>query len=247
MKPILLFLLSLFFLITTSAQPKKSPWKFSSTNSLAYYSGNIKKLDVLTNNEIEKKDSAQEFSLSYLFLYGEQDDTKYLLEHLASAYYDYRPYQRLSPWMNATFLHNIYKGFDARLNAGTGLKYRFIYNDEQDWSLSAGVLLDYTDYSPPTESKVTPRTNETIWRLSIRPKIKIKLTENISIKHVTFYQPQITDFGNFIAWSQTEFSVKVYRHINLSLLYYYFYNSRPAYETISKVDQRVMVGVKVEL
>lgn len=243
------YLLYTFLLLPLSviAQEQKTPWSFSSNNSFAYFKGNVNKFDATTFNEIDHIDSTAEFSLGYQFLYGEQASNRYLLEHMASAYYDYHPHKRLSPWTNATFLHNIYKGFDMRFNAAAGVKYRFVYSKTQDWSISTGILFDHLNYTTPTESNTPQRNTENIWRLSVRPKIKVQLSKTAKIKHVSFYQPQITDFNNFIAWSQTELSVKVIKHVSVSALYYYFYNSRPAYSNISKTDQRILFGVKVEL
>lgn len=247
MKQFILIVISILITSLSYAQKKKSPWSFSSNNSFAFFSGNVNKFDAVTANELEHSDSSYEFSLDYQFLYGEQNDNKYLLEHMASAFYDYRPYKRLSPWTNATFLHNIYKGFQTRLNAAAGVKYRFIYKPDHDWSVSTGIMWDHSNFSTPTEASTSQRNTESIWRLSIRPKIKVKLSESAKLKHITFYQPELKDFNNFIAWSQTEFSVKVIEHISLSAMYYYFYNSRPAYETIFKTDQRILFGVKVDM
>ena len=197
--------------------------------------------------EVKHEDSVYEFTLNYQFLYGEQNNNRYQLEHAASAYYDFRPHKRLSPWINATFLHNQYKGFIMRFNTAAGLKYRFVYTNIQDWSLSAGLLFDHSNFTAPTETGVAQRNNENILRLSVRPKIKIKFSETADLKHVTFYQPELKDFDNFIVWSQTEISVKVVKHISLSAMYYYFYNSRPAYTNISKTDQRILFGVKIGL
>lgn len=247
MKNLIFTCLGVFVICTCLAQEKKSPWSFSSNNSFAYFKGNVNKFDAITSNEIEHDDSTYEFSLNYQFLYGEQASNKYLLEHMASAFYDYQPHKRLSPWVNATFLHNIYKGFVMRFNTAGGVKYRFYHSPTQDWSLSTGLLFDHLNYTTPTEANTPQRNNENIWRLSIRPKIKIKFSESAKLKHVTFYQPEIKDFDNYIAWSQTELSVKVVKHISVSALYYYYYNSRPAYSTISKSDQRILFGVKVEI
>ena len=234
-------------LLNVNAQEKKSNWSFSSNNAFAYFKGNINKFDASTFNTIEHNDSINEFSFDYNFLYGEQANNRYLLEHFASAFYDYKPHHRISPWVNATFLHNTYKGFTMRFNTAAGLKYRFIYTPTQDWSLSAGILWDHLNYAEPTEAGTAQRNTENVWRLSIRPKVKIKFSETAKLKHVTFYQPEIKNFYNFIAWSITEFSVKVIKHIGISASYYYFYNSQPAYNTISKTDQRILFGVKVEL
>jgi len=239
--------MGLFCIGTAGAQHKKKPCSFSSNNSFALFSGNVNKFDATTFNELEYSDSIAEFALNYQFLYGEQANSKYLLEHMASAYYDYHPYNRFSPWTNATFLHNVYKGFDVRFNAAGGIKYYFTHTETQDWSLSAGLLFDHSNFTKPLENGIVQRANENIFRLSIRPKIKIRLSKTAHLKHVTFYQPEIRDFTNLIAWSQTEFSVKVIKHISMSAMYYYFYNSRPAYNTISRIDQRILFGVKVEM
>ena len=247
MRQLTLAFICIFCALSMMAQKKKSAWSFSSNNNFAFFSGNVNKFDVITANEIEHSDSTYEFSFNYQFLYGEQNDNRYLLEHMASAYYDYRPYKKLSPWTNAAFLHNTYKGFEMRFNAGAGAKYRFIYTPTQDWSISAGLLFDHSNFTAPTEANTAQRDDENIWRLSVRPKIKIKFSESAKLKHVTFYQPEIKDFNNFIAWSQTTFSVKVIKHVSLSIMYYYFHNSRPAYTTISKTDQRILFGIKVDL
>lgn len=247
MKPISILSICIFLSISLSAQKKKSHWSFASTNSLAFFSGNVNKFDALSSNALEHEDSTYEFALRYQFLYGEQSSDRYLLEHLASAYYDYHPFARISPFANTTFLNNIYKGFDMRLNAVAGAKYRFIYTPKQDWSISAGLMYDHTDYAAPTEALTVQRATENIWRLSIRPKIKIKIGDKAKFKHFTFYQPEIKDFENYIIQSQTEFSVEVIKYTSLSILYYHFYNSRPAYDNISKRDQRLLFGIKFKI
>ncbi len=243
-----LTLLFLCILASTSLlSQKKSLWSFSSSNNLAFFSGNVNRFDLLSNNTIEHSDSTFDLSINYQYLYGEQSKTKYLLEHMASAFYDYHPHNKFSPWINTSILHNVYKGFNIRFNAATGIKYRFIYTPKQDWSISTGILYDLLNYAKPIETNLTARSPEDIWRLSIRPKIKIKLSKKARFKHITFYQPELRDFSNFIAWSQTELSVKVIEHLNLSVLYYYFYNNNPAYKNISRRDQQLLFGIKFTL
>ena len=128
-------------------------------------------------------------------------------------------------------LTNKYKGYDLKMSGLVGFKYRiYVKPAVCDYSISAAFVYDWTDFTDPT---VLLNNN---YRISIRPKIKQRLTENLTLLNLTFYQPSVLDFDDYIIHSTTKLQTKITRKLYLDLAFSYEYRSRVPSENYKHHD-----------
>ena len=56
-------------------------------------------------------------------------------------------------------------------------------------------------------------------RISLRGKIKQRIGESTQLNHTTFYQPSITDFGDYIVSSITKIENRLNQHLFLDIIF----------------------------
>ncbi len=119
---------------------------------------------------------------------------------------------------------NILQEIDFRLETGGGFKYDFIdnYSTDKDklntdLSFSAAMVYEFTNR--------LDTTREEIARLSLRPKFKQQLSENLEFSFILFWQPDVADFDDYRIIVDTGLSFKVSKSIAFILRFTSEYNS----------------------
>ena len=122
-----------------------------------------------------------------------------------------------------------------------GFKYRlFVIPSVCDYSISAAFVYDWTDF---TDATVLPNNN---YRVSVRPTIKQRLTENLTLLNLSFYQPSVLDFNDFIINSTTKLQTKLTKMLFLDLAFTYEYRSRVPSENYKKHDIMSEVSLRLK-
>lgn len=230
-----LFALALLTIGGTYAQ-----WSAGITLGTSFNSGNINKFDLSSNGEVSHKDSMFEFSGYYNLLYSEVNNLQNSEEYAGGIKFDYRPYARFTPFVLGAAYQNIYKNIDMRTSALFGAKYRVYKTDKSDYSLSAAVQYDMNKY-------VSETPDDNITRLSIRPKIKQKLGDYVTFEHITFYQPNVSDFQDYRIDSSTRLKTKINDVLAFQVSYNLDYVSKPTKVGLKKTDQYMLASLAISL
>ena len=146
MKKTILLSLAVLAALTGSAQSK---WKYHLGFGGELKDGNVNTVTIRNDGSIERNDSTLAFDAGYGIVYGEKDKVAYDKSLDVHAKVDLWQYDRWSPFVSVSYLNNKFKGFDYRLSALVGVKYRIYWDKRCDYSLSAAYVQDYTDYGDP--------------------------------------------------------------------------------------------------
>ena len=248
MKTTRLFLLLLLFSsINLFGQNK---WDFDLGLGASLNSGNVNNCNINHALGINRNDSLIALDFHYKLLYSsiinkydtgrKWEETNFEIN--GGVKMDYLQYGRFSPFLAAEVFTNKYKGYDLKLSALVGLKYRiYVKPGVCDYSISAAFVFDRSDF---TDETVLPNNN---YRISIRPRIKQKLADNLNLVHYTFYQPSVLDFGDYIINSVTTLQTKLHKKLFLDIAFTYEYRSRVPSENYRKHDILSEISVRLKI
>ena len=237
-----LFILLVFSVIYANAQNK---WHYNFGLGASLNTGNVNNCNISHDAAVNRNDSLLALDVHYKLLYssliGKNDqhweETNF--EVNGGVKTDLFQYGKYSPFLACEMLTNKYKGYDFKLSGLLGVKIR-IYSIPSvcDYSISGAFVYDWSDF---TEETLLPNNN---YRISIRPKIMQKLGENLTLSHITFYQPSVLDFGDYIIQSTTKLQTKITRMLFLDLSFTYEYRSRVPSENFKKNDILSEVSIR---
>ena len=204
-------------------------WNYDLGLGSSLNTGNVNNCNISNYASVVRNDSLLAFDFHYKFLYsslinkndiGNQwEETNF--EVNGGLKLDYLQYGKYSPFLACEMLTNKYKGYNLKMSGLVGIKYRiFVIPSVCDYSISAAFVYDWTDF---TDSTALPNNN---YRISIRPKIKQRLTDNLTLLNLTFYQPSVLDLNDYIIHSTTKLQTKITRMLFLDLAFTYEYRSR---------------------
>lgn len=233
MRKTLLAILLIALATTLSAQNK---WSYSLGFGGELKSGNVNTTIFNNDGAIERNDSIVALSAKYGIVYGMKDKVEYDRGLNASLQADLWQYDRWSPFVVGTYLNNKYKGFEYKTSLLAGVKYRiFTIADVCDYSISAAYVSDWIQYfkydkegNIAHDDRLLPQVS----RISLRLKIKQKISDIIKINHTTFYQPSLMDLNGFkslkedyVITSTTAFENKIGKNLFLDIKFSYEYRS----------------------
>lgn len=205
--------------------PAQNKWKFNIGFGGELKTGNVNTITLNNTGGIDRNDSLISFSADYGIVYGKKDSVKYDEGLTANVKFDLWQYDRWSPFLAWSYINNKFKGYNFKNSFLVGVKYRiYALNDVCDYSISAAYVYDFVEYTKD-DSHLKPQVS----RLSLRFKAKQKISDIITIKHTTFYQPSLmSDYefkDDYIITSITTFSNKIGKNLTLDLNFGYEYRS----------------------
>ncbi len=204
--------------------------------------GNTEKSGIFATASFASVDSIKEFSANLRYAFGANNEVVNQREYLVGGQCDYHPLSRLSPFVRFEFYNNEFRKIAQRYSGLLGLKYRyFVYKRTSDYSISAALLYNFEKYTSDTD---LPHAEK--MRISIRPKFKQTLMENIHLLAEVYYKPNLADFTDYMVYSIATLNFRVNRHIFLRTSYEYEYNSRPATATVKKTDTLLLGSFGVD-
>ncbi|MBQ3691245.1 MAG: DUF481 domain-containing protein [Bacteroidales bacterium] len=239
MKKIYILLLITALGLKANAQKK---WDFELGAGFSQNSGNVENMSAKNYAELQRNDSVISGEINYKFVYQREDEKETNKGLNLGLKLDLYQYGRWSPFIAVETLTNKYKGYDFKMSALTGGKYR-IFTKENicDYSLSIALVYDNVDYTPEEN-----QLDREVLRLSVRPKIKQKIGENFSIVHNTFYQPSLKNFSDYIVTSITKLSSKISSRVFLEVNFNYEYRSKLPTEDYKHYDISTDVSLKLK-
>ncbi len=242
------FLVTGLFLLITGSVFSQDQGKWNGKFSLggSYYKGNVNKIDLRSDGTVSHTDSTFEFSTSYKTIYGRTDGDENNREFKSNVKCDWKPYSIISPFLAFGAYNNIYKGYDLKLSALSGAKIVLFKDKKYNYSISAAAIYSFENYTLPKDSTEAEKPDKEKIRVSLRPKIKQQLGENVYLEHITFYQPNIVDFSDYIIETKTSLTNKLTDVLFLDLSFEYEYVSSPPSKDIEKNDFAFIVSLIVK-
>ncbi len=215
------------------------------TMGTSWFSGNIERFDFRIGGDLSHVDSAYEFNLNLNYLYSETDLRVKNREYNGGVKWDYRPLDRISPFLMVSGYSNTFKGIGLRWSGLIGAKYRIWKTESSEYSFSAALQGDLERFASAGWQEDIFAIDKKKIRLSLRPKIRQKLGP-ITLDHVTFYQPALDDFSDYRILSRTGLSTKITPNIQFGLSYDYEIQTVTPVPGIKKEDHTVMANVTVK-
>ena len=235
--------ITLIFIVLAFNVSAQKRWNFELGAGMTQNSGNVDNFSLKNYAELERNDSLISTNLNYKFVYQKEDEEETNKGFNVGLNFDLFQYGRFSPFVATELMTNKYKGYDFKISALTGFKYRiFTKKDTCDYSISLAVVYDNVDYTPE-ENKL----DREVFRLAVRPKIKQKIGDNFYIGHNTFYQPSLKDFSDYIINSSTKFSSKITTKLFLEISFNYEYRSKLPTEDYKNYDVSTEISLKLKL
>lgn len=243
-----LFLLLAFSLTQVNAQENK--WKFGFGLGASANTGNVNNCNISNDATLKRNDSIIALDFRYKLIFsalidehagGKKWETNNF-EINGSVKMDLFQYGKFSPFLACEMLTNKFKGYDFKVSGLLGLKFRlFTKPDVYDYSISAAVVYDWTDFTDETH---LPHNN---YRISIRPKFRQKIANNLTLHHQTFFQPSVLKFSDFIFNSKTRLETELTKKLSLNLSFTYEYRSEVPSENYKHSDILTEITLKLKI
>lgn len=241
----------LIALTTPAAAQETEPgapdrWKVAAELSFTDQSGN-RELRLLTGglrvSHLQKEDFEMEALLQSR--YGESSDEVIARNHFASLSLDVHPREIWSPFFFLTAERDPFKRLDARLAGGAGAKYTAYRSDDgnDEASLSLALLYSYENLRPTAADPFGPA--RTLARWSMRVRGKQEVNEQVTLQHVTFYQPEWDQVADYLLRSETGAKVLLTERLALSVSYQLDRTARPP-QGVSPDDRLFKTGLIID-
>lgn len=245
-----LILFTLLIFSTSQLLAQDNKWKCDFSLGASMNAGNVNNCNLSNSSTLTRNDSIIAMEIRYKVLLSaliprediEQNWKLTNFEVNGGIKLDLYQYGLFSPFLACEMVTNRFKGYDFKVSGLIGVKYR-IYTKPSisDYSISAALVYDRTEF---TDTTTLPTNN---FRVSIRPKIKQKITENLTLIHTTFYQPSFLDMGDCIVHSTTKLETRITKMLSLDLSFSYEYRSRLPSNKYKKHDFLTELSLKIKI
>ncbi len=233
-------LLSATLLLLSAATPAATqssaadPWKIAAELSLTDQSGN-RVLRLLTGGfEISHRpEHDYRFDASVQSRYGRSEGDLVTLSHQAGVALDLRPNTDWSPFLSVDAERDRFKRLDVRVSTGAGAKYTYRGATDRgpETSLSLALLHSFEQIAPSTPDEepepgaIRERQHRARW--SLRGRTEHKLSDGLTVRHTTFFQPQWGHLANYLLRSDTGMKVLLTERLALAVDYEFKRDARP--------------------
>lgn len=226
----------------TTVFAQQDRWHFQIGLGGELKSGNVNSATLNNTGSVERNDSLISASAGYNLFYGEKDKEVYDRGFQANLKFDLWQYDRFSPFVEANYLTNKFKGFDHKLSLIAGAKYGiYSIKDVCDYSISAAYVSEFLKYTEETDLRTQ------VSRLSFRIKFSQRIADAIMLKHTSFYQPSIMsakDFSkDYVFTSVTTIENKIGKRLFLDFNFAYEHRSLVPDE-VKRDDTRITANLR---
>lgn len=207
-----LIILALTLLLFLPLHAQQSKWRYQLGFGGTLKNGNVNSITINNDGAISRNDSIISFGANYAIVYGRKDHADYDRGLDCGLKVDLFQNGVVSPFLSANYVNNKFKGYEFKLSFLIGATYAFFkIPDRCKYSISAAFQYDLVEYvNASSNTQLSPQ----VARLSLRFKFRQKITDMVTINHVTFHQPSVTDFfGDFIFNTKTQIEFSVTKHI----------------------------------
>ncbi|MCQ2973671.1 MAG: DUF481 domain-containing protein [Bacteroidales bacterium] len=237
---IILIMSTLFIINSLEAQKK---WNYEFEIGGSYNSGNVNNTNLKNSGNATRNDSLLTFTANYKLLYSKEDSVETNKGLNGEIKFDFFQYDRFSPFFSTEYITNKYKGYDFKLSSLIGSKMRIYQKkDTSDYSISLALTYDYVNYTTEED-----KLKMEYYRLSLRPKIKQKLGNVVTLVHYTFYQPLLKDWNDYIIQSTTKIENKISQKMYLDISFEYEYRSELPNDNYKKKDMTTEISLRIKI
>ena len=237
-----LIITAMMALLALPAMSQQKKWNFEFGAGASDNSGNVDNFSLKNNAGVYFEDSTMCFATRYKFIYQLENGRESNKGVNGSLNFDFYKFGEWSTFVAMELTSNHYKGYDIKTSELIGAKYNFLYKtDTCEYSLSGAFVYDNVNYT----DEDTYLNRERV-RISIRPKIKQCLGDNLMLTFVTFYQPSIKDFDDYIFNTSFHLETKMTKRIFLDLNYNYEYRSEIPSDKYRHYDSSTELTLKLK-
>ena len=243
MKTTRLIITILLYIMPAIATAQENKWNFEFGAGASDNSGNVDNLSIKNNSSVYYEDSTRCFSTSYKFIFQMENGRESNKGINGSLNFDFYKFGNWSTFVATEFVSNHYKGYDFKTSALAGAKYYFHQKrDTCEYSISAAIVYDNVNY---TDEETY--LNKEVWRISLRPKIIQRIGSSLMFTFITFYQPAIKNFDDYIINASMHLENKISKHIFLDLSYNYEYRSEIPSDKYKHYDSTTELTLKIKI
>ncbi len=186
-----------------------------------------------------------ELDLSGRLRWGRSDGQTIANDVQGTVKFDWHPQDAFSPFVFATGSRDAIRNVDARLLAGGGAKWTFLQTSEQTkMSVSIAAVIDHENYDLAPGS--TAEEIISVGRWSWRVKYDQDFGEGATFQHVTFWQPRMSEFGDYIVDVSNSLSSPLLSNLSIVITHSYIHEEIPPPGAV-RDDQRLGVVLRVSL
>lgn len=207
-------------------EEETDPWDLAVEFGLNGASGNSS-FTILRGGFTANRVETDLFELDFraVVRYGKNEERVIADDAKASARFDWRPSARFSPFVLADIARDEIRRLDLKSTGGVGAKWSAIDRPNGDLSLSLAGIYDYQNF------KVEPMSgdpeSESQIRWSARLKGERSFGDGATYEHVTFYQPVVDDFGDYVIEITNSVTTTLIGNLSLAVEHLYLRDSAP--------------------
>lgn len=175
----------------------------------------------LLNNVVKFQIDKKKVSLNSMasHVYGKNPNAKTNDDLLAIMNLDVlKGIQKFYYWGLTSFEKSYSLKIDSRFQAGVGVGYSFVNKEKANLEVSDGFLYETSDLA--VTDKLGRTSYQTV-RNSLRLKYRFIIKEIFRFDGLHFYQPSLSDGGDYILKLSTSFSVKLYKWLSFTTAFNY--------------------------
>lgn len=199
---------------------------------------------ILRGGFVAKRVRTDEYEMDFstVVRYGRNEEKVIADDAKASIKFDWHPQATWSPFVFVDAARDEIRRLDFQADGGAGVKWTAIATDEGDLSLSGAAIFDYQNFDLPEGS--TEAGSESLVRGSFRLKGERTFGNNATYEHVSFYQPAVEQFDDYVVEITNSLSTTVVGNLSMALEHLYLRDSRPP-PGAEKNDQRYSVLLRL--
>jgi hypothetical protein len=175
----------------------------------------------LLNNVLRFQAGKKKFSINSMasHIYGSDPVSKTNDDLLAMLNLDIlKGVQKFYYWGLASYEKSFSLKVDSRFQTGVGVGYTFVNNDKANLEISDGFLFETTDLGIPDQRG---RTGYQTVRNSLRLKYRFIIKKIFRFDGTNYFQPSLSDGRDYILKLNTNFSINLYKGLNLTTSFNY--------------------------
>ena len=243
--PVLALIAVLLCAASLAAQEEADTWRTQLELGLNGASGNSSFSVLRTGGSVKYLlTDVAEFELSTLFRYGKNESKVISNDLRGSAKFDWHPQSDFSPFLYVAARRDPIRRIDAKIDGGLGAKWTFLRRTKTKISLSTAGILDYENFRLDAGS--TDAESEGVFRVSVRLKFDHEFGSGATFGHVTFWQPEAANFGDYNIEMTTSVSTKLLSKLALALEHEYLHDEVPP-TGVKPNDQKFSAVLRVIL
>ena len=228
--------------MTLPGMSQNNRWNFEFGAGASDNSGNVDNFSLKNSSGASYEDSTMCFATRYKFIYQLENGHESNKGINGSLNFDFYKFGKWSTFVAMEMTSNHYKGYDFKMSGLTGAKYNFHYKtDTCEYSISGAIVYDNVNYTDEDTY-----LNRECWRISVRPKITQKIGDNLTLSFVTFYQPSIKDFDDYIVNATFHLENKLNKRMYIDLNYNYEYRSEIPTDKYRHYDSSTELTLKIK-